>query len=136
MLTEGGDGGRIRRVEDPNGERVQAAGCRPGDASAWAYLGPEVSGRAGRMPGSRSSVVLPGAGRIPEAGRAGCVPQARYPDAWLRPWRPFSASQRQREADGSTLGQDSGGLASGLFPSPPCGLTRNPVDSKLTLDTQ
>jgi hypothetical protein len=42
------------RTGDPGRERVHGAGCQRGDASAGAYLAPEVSYRAGRMPGSRS----------------------------------------------------------------------------------
>lgn len=70
MLTEGGGGGEQGcRAWNPNGKLVHVAGCQPGDASAQACLGPEVSRRAGRTPGNRSRVVRLGAGRVPEARR-------------------------------------------------------------------
>lgn len=117
--------GRGCKARNPGGERVQGAGCWPGDAYAWAHLGPEVSSRAGRMPGSRSPSGTSWGGPVPGSGVPRLVPAGLL-------W-PSSATPKPRGSDGSCLAQESGVLATRHVPSP-CGLTRNPISYKLSLD--
>lgn len=104
------------RAGNPDGERIRGAGCLPGDASAWAYLGPEVSRRAGRMPGSRSRVMCLGAGWVPEARPEMRVPQSGSPHVFPL-WPCGLCGVRPRRANGRTLDQDSSVLASRPTPS-------------------
>lgn len=94
--------GQGRRAGSPGAQRVPRAGYRPGDASARAYLGPEVSGRAGRLPGSWSRVVRQGAGG-PGSQVGGDRPAGRVTGLWsAQPRWPFSIILRHRRANGST----------------------------------
>lgn len=134
MLTGGGGGGgQGSRAWSPNGSSsMEQAGCQPGDASASACLGPEVSRRAGRTPGNRSRAERPAraGSRKPGDARAPRSPRSRthfpiVPVGLLR----FSEAVQGNGSPGPGVG--SSGFSA--FPLRlTCGVTRNPAGSELT----
>lgn len=122
------------RAGNPDGERIHGAGCQPGDASAWAYLRPEVSRRAGRMPGSRSRMVCLGRTGSRKPGRR-CAFRNPGPQTYFRlalgDSATFLGCVGQMEAPWTRI-REFWLLVLPLLLT--CGLTRNPADSKLTLD--